>query len=72
MCCNQYNVLLPTVNWEFVDRHRGYMDAANRGFPPLEPGVVRLIPSLPSLGAASAARVYRVFPLGKDTIIYFF
>ena len=30
-CCRHYPpaVLLPTVNWELVARHKGYMDAAN-------------------------------------------
>ena len=53
-------VLLPTVNWELVARHKGYMDAAN--------GVVfgtgaigcETYQLTPPLGAASAAKVYRV------------
>ena len=57
-----YYSLLPTVNWELVARHKGYMDAANLmgSFSALVPVVVRLIHSPPPLGAASVARVYRV------------
>ena len=53
-------VLLPTVNWELVARHKGYMDAANGVVLGTYASAYETYPLTPPLRAASAARVYRV------------
>ena len=71
-------MLLPTVNWELVARHKGYMDAAygvvlgtcasgcETHMHPLTPTVRRCIcrKGLPGVSGR------REFPSGTDTIIY--
>ena len=67
-------MLLPTVNWELVDRHKGYMGEANGDSSPVLV-FVRLVSSPILQGALPAAEVFHVLAavmssLGNGNSVY--